>query len=361
MAIYTRLIRPLLFRFDAEKIHDTALRMAAISRPIAPLLYPCFRYTDPRLVSEVAGIRFENPFGLAAGYDKSGRAVDGLAALGFGFIEVGSVSADPSDGNPRPRLWRLPTERAIIVNYGLPNDGADAVAARLGKKQLSVPLGINIVKTNRLRNESDEAIIDDYVRSTRVLREVGDYHVLSLSCPNTENGRNFFADTAHIKRLFEQLAEYSPRPPVFLKISPLGGPKALEDILEAIAGIPYIAGFMFNLPPGKPTPLHVPPEELERMPGAVAGKPVEALINKAIADLYRLMDRSRYSIIGVGGVFSAEDAYRKIRLGASLVQLLTALVYEGPLVVKRINRGLIRLLERDGFSNIAQAVGVDSR
>ena len=149
MSFYASIVRPLAFRFDAERAHHLALAAGAWLRPLAGPLARFTAVSDVRLESTVAGLRFPTPLGLAAGFDKSGTAVDMLAALGFGFVEVGSVSIDPSLGNPRPRLFRLPQDRAIVVHYGLPNDGAPAVAARLARKRLPVPLGINIVKTNR--------------------------------------------------------------------------------------------------------------------------------------------------------------------------------------------------------------------
>ena len=362
MSLYKRVVRPVLFRFDAEKMHDRAIRTAeriGSSPRLREYLSRRYEFADTRLASEVCGLHFPNPLGLAAGYDKNGRTIECMAALGFGFVEIGSVSADPSQGNPKPRLFRAPKDRAIIVNYGLPNDGAEAIAALLARKQIPVPLGINIVKTNRLRTEPEKAILADYHRSVSLLKDSGDYLVLNLSCPNTETRSDYFADPVHSARLFERLSGLQIPCPVFLKISPLGGPHAIEGVLEAAAPFPFVSGFAFNLPPGKPVPLHIPAKRLDKMPGAVAGKPVENLINGAIRELYRRMDRKRYRIIGVGGIFSAEDAYRKIRLGCSLVQILTALVYEGPNVVRTIKRGLAVLLERDGFSSVSEAVGTE--
>jgi dihydroorotate dehydrogenase len=363
MQIYSTSLRPLLFRFDAEWMHDRAIQAGQLLGSISVtrgLMSALCSFHDPRLETEVCGIRFRNPVGLAAGFDKSGRAIRALAALGFGHLEIGSVSADPSRGNPKPRLFRLPRDRAIVVHYGLPNDGAEAVAERLSGKKLPIPLGINIVKTNRGLNappEPDEDILADYVRSVRILSGLGDYLCLNLSCPNTEMGRDFFSDQRNTARLMRALSELQIPCPVFLKVSPLGGIRAIEELLAAVEGFGFVSGFVFNLPPGKPENLVTPPHVVAAMPGAVAGKPVERLINACIREMYRRMDRSRYRIIGAGGIFSAEDAYRKILLGASLVQLLTALIYEGPGIVQRINRGLCRLLERDGFVSVTEAVG----
>jgi dihydroorotate dehydrogenase len=318
---------------------------------------------DRRLATTVAGISFPNPIGLAAGFDKSGTAIAALAGLGFGFVEIGSVSLDPSAGNRRPRLFRLPRDRAVVVAYGLPNDGADIVAARLDRTHLPVPLGVNLVKTNRgdgVPPESADAIIAEYVAAARWFAPRASYLMLNLSCPNTVDGRDFFADRAHLDACLAALAETSLRLPVFLKISPLGGIATIERVLAAADPHAFVSGFMFNLPPGKPETLTTPRTVWEKMPGAVSGPPAAALAETCIRETYRRMDRRRFAVLGAGGISSAEDAYARIRLGASLVQILTALVYEGPGVVARIAGGLARLLERDGIDSVSEAVGVDA-
>ena len=363
MGIYTRLIRHMLFRFDPEWIHDQTLKIAALSGEvdaISRILSWNYRFRDPVLRTMIGGVKFDNPLGLSAGFDKNGKAVRAMACLGFGHLEIGSVSADRSAGNPKPRLSRLLRDQAILVHYGLPNDGAEVVARRLRDLSLQVPLGINIVKTNRgmqAEPDTDGAIIADYVRSVRILKDRADYLNLNLSCPNTETGRDFFEDTGNLARLLVSLEELHIRCPVFLKISPLGGPGQLDKILLAVKSASFVSGFAFNLAPGKPVGLKTPHAQIASLPGAISGKPIEQQMNQAISELYRRMNRKRYRIIGIGGVFSAEDAYRKIRLGASLVQLMTSLIYEGPALVNQINRGLCELLRRDGFQHVGQAVG----
>ena len=363
MTLYRSIFRPLLFRCDPEWAHDAAIRVSSVAGAIPIVRRLITRITeveDDRLVTEVAGIRFPNPVGLAAGYDKSGRAIDMMAALGFGFIEIGSVSADRSEGNPKPRLWRLPEDRAICVHYGLPNDGAEAVARRLAGRRWRVPLGINIVKTNRGLHappDDEEAILADYHRSVSQLKDLGDYLCLNLSCPNTDMGRDFFSEPGKLAALLTRLGDLSLTRPVFLKVSPVGGVAAIEQLLESVEPFRWISGFIFNLPPAKPGTLRTSRSIWERMPGAVAGAPARETSNECVGELYRCMDRKRYRILAAGGVFTAEDAYEKIRLGASLVELTTALIYEGPALVASINRGLGRLLARDGFKNITEAVG----
>ncbi len=363
MSLFTRCIRPILFRQDAERTHDATIRLSEVAGALGLVrktAHRLFEFSDARLATEVAGIRFPNPVGLAAGYDKSGRAIDMMAALGFGFVEIGSVSADPSSGNPKPRLWRLPEDRAICVHYGLPNEGAEAIARRLAGKRRTVPLGINVVKTNRgidAPPDCDSVILEDYTRSVARLKGLADYLCLNLSCPNTEMGRDFFADPARLAELLTALGELDVRCPVFLKMSPRGGITAIEQTLETIEPFGFVSGFIYNLPPGKPAALRTPPNVWKSLPGAVGGQPARAIISACVRELYRRMDRRRYRIMAAGGVFSGEDAYEMIRQGASLVQLLTALIYEGPGIVRRVNQGLCRLLDRDGLSNIGQAVG----
>src|SRR5581483_7090704 len=169
------------------------------------------------------GLKFASPLGLAAGFDKSGQALPLLASLGFGHVEIGSISAEPSAGNPKPRLFRLPMDRGIVVNYGLPNDGADAIAERLAStRKLPVPLGINVVNTNRgpaAPPDSEDQIIGDYLRTVRRLRDHADYFSLNLSCPNTRDGRGFFAEPSRLRRLLDGLRELNLRQPIFLKVS----------------------------------------------------------------------------------------------------------------------------------------------
>jgi dihydroorotate dehydrogenase (fumarate)/dihydroorotate dehydrogenase len=355
--IYRELVRPLLFRVDPERAHDAAVRTAELaggSRLLVRAVASRRPDFDPRLEVTVAGLRMRSPLGLAAGFDKSARAVPLLSALGFGHVEVGSISAEPSGGNPRPRLSRLPGERAIAVAYGVPNDGAERVAARLEGVSRTVPLGINVVSTNRGEAsdvEPDDAVTGDYMASVARLQDLGDYMCLNLSCPNTRDGRGFFADRARLRALLERLGEAGVRRPLFIKVAPFAGAGDVDSFLEAVDGAAFVSGFSVNLPPGT----------RPGVKGAISGPPAAAAAERTVAELYRRMDRTRHVVIGSGGVFTAADAYRMIGLGAALVQLYTALVYEGPGVVERITEGLAELIERDGLATIGDAVGQSAR
>lgn len=362
MSLYSTSVRPLLFRLDPETAHRGAIGLGAGFGWAAGAMRAITHIDRPRLETRIAGLQFPTPIGLAAGFDKSGTAIAALAALGFGSVEIGSVSIDPSAGNPKPRLWRLPQDEAIVVHYGLPNDGASAIATRLARTHVPVPLGINIVVTNRGPGAAPlaaDGIIGEYVAASRLLAPCADYLMLNLSCPNTVDGRDFFADRAHLDACLDAFEDIELHLPVFLKISPLGGVAAIERVLAASSGRAFISGFMFNLPPVKPEGMRTPGSIWRGMPGAVSGPPAAALADICIRETYRRMDRKRHVLIGAGGVSTAEDAYAKIRSGASLVQLFTALIYRGPGVVRAITTGLAKLLERDGIANVADAVGVD--
>lgn len=363
MSLYSTFIRPLAFRFDPETAHHLAIAAGGRLGWASKVMRSLTRIDDERLAIDIAGLRFPTPIGLAAGFDKSGVAVSALAGLGFGSVEIGSISIDPSCGNAKPRLWRLPGDRGIVVHYGLPNDGAAAIARRLVQTRLPVPLGVNLVVTNRGAGASPlnaDGIIDEYVAAAKIMAPHADYLMLNLSCPNTVDGRDFFADRSHLDACLSALDEAQLTLPVFLKVSPLGGIEAIERLLSASDNKAFVSGFMFNLPPVKPEGLNTPEEIWRTLPGAVSGPPAAALADACIRETFRRMDRKRHVLIGAGGVSTAKDAYAKIRLGASLVQILTALIYEGPGVVRTITRDLAALLARDGVKHLSEAVGVDA-
>lgn len=358
------LAKPLLFRLDPETAHN--LTMTGLRQAHALGLLKLFMPRVPALPKRVMGLDFPNPVGLAAGLDKNGEAIDALGDFGFGFIEVGAVTPRPQPGNPKPRLFRLPQDRAIVVNYGLPNDGAHLVAQRFAQLQsrLRAPLGANIVNTNRgagVKAESNDEIIADYVASVARLQPHATYLVLNLSCPNTCDGRAFVSDSSRVRQLLAAVGAIPPSKPLFLKVAPFPDPHSLDAFLQAVQDFDFVSGFSINLPPGKPPGITASPQLLASMPGAVSGHPCEAAANRAIAEIYRRIDPRRYSIIGSGGVFSAQDAWRKITLGASLVQCLTCLVYEGPTVISNIARGLAHIARRQGLRSIQDAVGIAAR
>jgi dihydroorotate dehydrogenase (fumarate)/dihydroorotate dehydrogenase len=367
MSLYTAAMRPLLFALDAETAHQAtveACRWLGAVPPVRWVVRRCLQVDAPELLTEVAGLRFANPLGLAAGWDKSGRAAGFLGHLGLGFAEIGSVSARPSQGNPRPRLFRLPRDRAIVVNYGLPNDGVEVVARRLARVRSPAPIGVNLVKTNDGPAAPPclaDAVFEDYAVSLARIQPYCQYVSLNLSCPNAADGTDFFARPGRLRELLERLRDVGPTRPVVLKIAPERSPEVLGRLIEEALPFEFVRGWQFNLPMGKPAGLVTPGEVWRDWPGAVSGRPAAAVADECLRALYGLLPPGRFFVIGSGGVFTAEDAYRKLALGASLVQIYTALVYEGPGVVPRILQGLRQLLARDGFRHVAEVVGTAAR
>src|SRR5215211_2212027 len=238
MPLYEDAVRPLLFRLDPERAHELTLRASelsgrsTISRRVARR---ALSVRDPRLRTSLAGIALENPLGLAAGFDKNGRALGMLGAMGFGHVEIGSVSALPSDGNPRPRRFRIPQDGGIVVSYGVPNEGAAAVRRRLDAYRPPVAVGVNLVKTNDpSRPAVAPDVYEDYAASFALLQDRADYVALNLSCPNSAADRDFFDDLPRIDALLARLAMCDPRVPVFLKLKPTRDAGVLREIVAIV-------------------------------------------------------------------------------------------------------------------------------
>ena len=358
MSVYESAVRPLLFRLDAERAHNLTLAASALggrSSLIRRAAGKVFTVSDPRLQTSLAGLPLTNPLGLAAGFDKNARAVRMLGALGFGHIEIGSVSADASDGNPKPRLFRVPQDEAIVVAYGVPNEGAHAVRERLAGPR-RVPVGVNLVKTNDpARPAAGPEVYEDYAASFVALQDRADYIAINLSCPNSAADRDFFDELPRIDALLQRLAREDPRVPLILKLKPTRDAGILREIVAIADGHPFVSGFAINLPSGKPDFLKVTVarDSLEKLPGAVGGPPVEDFVN-AILGTLKGITGDRYALMAAGGVTTAEAAYTKLKLGATAVQLYTGLVYHGPALNKQILTGLLELMERDGYSGVAQ-------
>lgn len=370
MTFYRSAVRPLLFALDAEASHRATIavcRFAGSLAPVGAALALKFGRKDKCLKTTVAGLVFPSPVGLAAGFDKNAEALHTMSRLGFGFVEVGSVSLHPSRGNPeRPRLWRLPADEGLRVHYGCPSDGAAAVAARLSSRRINVPLGVNLVETNTGVMASPAQAAEELAEAIGKFVGLADYFVLNLSCPNMpRGGGGLFDDPAHLRMLLHCVGQRKSLPPVFLKITPPGDaedPRVIDPILEAVAPFAFVKGFILNIPNRDPQgTLRTPANQLGQTRGGITGPSLRPVTNRAIRAWFKRMDRARHVLIGCGGITSAEDAYATIRCGASLVELYTALVYRGPGLVKSINRGLIQLLQRDGLSGIAQAVGADAK
>jgi dihydroorotate dehydrogenase len=359
-------LRPLLFRLDAERAHGVATVAARLAQVFVPSrVASSFMYEHDALRQTIWGIDLLNPVGLAAGFDKNAKLIPFWALLGFGFVEVGSVSARPSRGNPRPRAFRLTDDAALVNRMGLNNEGAAAVAERIRRSPVpgSLPLGINLAKTHDPSITGDAAV-EDFRESFRQLAPLARYVALNVSCPNTAEGKTFEEPRALddlLAAVFAERAALGSDVPVLVKLSPPPSERVVFDsLIEELLAVALrhgVHGFIAGNTAPDRDGLSTPPERVEQIGrGGLSGRPIARRATRLVEYLYRKTGGAT-PIIGVGGVASADDAYDKIRAGASLVQLYTGLVYEGPGLVKSIKLGLVRLLERDGFETVRNAVG----
>jgi len=348
MTAFLDLAARLLRLLPAETAHRLTIRSLAIA-PVGWVGRG--QREDHILATRVFGLDFPNPIGVAAGFDKNAEAFAHMPEIGCGFAEIGSVTPRPQTGNPRPRLFRLTADQAIVNRLGFNNDGLEAVAARLRRTKRRGILGANLGKN---KDSADAAA--DYVAGVKALAPLADYLVVNVSSPNTPGlralqGREPLAELLAAVRD----ARGGIRPPLLLKIAPDLTEADKSDIAEvALAGGVdglIVSNTTIARPPGLASPL-------ARETGGLSGRPLFAPSTAVLADMYRLTG-GRLPLIGVGGIAGAADAYAKIRAGASLLQLYTGLVYHGPGLVERIKRGLAERLRADGFARLADAVGAD--
>lgn len=344
MGLYESLARPLAFRIDPETVHDLAMKGLKAGLFRAP------EFSDPILHSEQFGVQFPNPVGLAAGFDKNGVALDRWRALGFGFVEAGTVTYHPQPGNPKPRMFRVPEAQGIINRMGFNNAGAGALAERVAAAQPGIPLGINLGKS-KITELADAP--KDYAESFRLLHAQGDYFVVNVSSPNTP-GLRALQDANALREILAAMREVDATRPLFVKVAPDLTLEALDELV-AVAVETNLTGLIA-------TNTTISRDMLPRDPGetgGLSGRPVQEMADQALAHLYRSCPKEMI-LIGVGGIMNGDDAYRKIQLGAHLVQLYTGWIYGGPTLVPQINRRLADLLQRDGFPSLDAARGTKS-
>jgi len=361
--IMYKLLRPFLFKVDAETSHNTMHDMGNFVSKIGfqTILRPFFDFEHPALQTQFLGINFRNPVGPAAGFDKHGKLLELLPALGIGHLQVGDVSNLPHRGNPRPRLFRLPEDRAIINRMGQDNHGAEYIASLLKSKKFDVPVFVSLVKTPDPQILGSAAV-EDFVNCFIKLYPLADVSVINISCPNTAEGKTF-EDPAALKTLLDKIIEAKSllniEKPIVVKISPDISFSQLDEILQICENY-NISGYILTNTSTKREGLKTNSALMQNIgKGGLSGAPIKQKSTEFVRYVYKKIRRP--CIIGLGGVDSAEAAYEKIRAGASLVQIFTGFVYEGPGLVKKIKKGLVKLLERDGFKNISEAVGADHR
>ncbi len=342
--MYKRLIRPLLFKLSPEKAHNFTfglIRFLFALPFVRTIFYTLYTTNHPKLEREVFGIKFKNPVGLAAGFDKDGKLFNQLGFMGFGFIEVGTVTPEPQEGNPKPRLFRLPQDNGLINRMGFNNQGVEKLRRRLRSRYASVVIGGNIGKNKVTPNEN---ATDDYLKCLESLYDVVDYFAVNVSSPNTPNLRELQEKeplTKLLTSLKEAAAKHTRYKPILLKIAPDLSNEQLDDIIDIVLASKIDGVIASNTTIGRKD-LKTDKETLEAIgAGGLSGKPVKLRSTEVIRYLHQ-RSGGAFPIIGVGGIHTAEDAMEKLEAGASLVQVYTGYVYEGPGLVKAINKKIIQ-------------------
>jgi len=364
--LYKKLAKPVLFRMDPEAAHHLTIRGLSIAgkvpgaKGIIHGLYGMPKRAE--LHMKLWGIGFANPVGLAAGLDKNAEAVEGFSQMGFGFMEVGTVTPRPQEGNEKPRLFRLPEYQALINRMGFNNVGAEKMARTMSAlKNRPIPVAVNIGKNKVTPNEDAE---EDYRICIRTLYKEADFFVVNISSPNTPDLRSLQHGSdllnllhAVTDEMHRQQARYGDSgKPVLVKIAPDLTDEEVENTIHTIRESGVAGIIVSNTTISREGIVHAHKNQA----GGLSGKPLAECSTEMVAKVYRLTG-SKMPIIGSGGIFTPEDAYAKFRAGASLVEVYTALIYEGPKLIRRLNEGLIALLKRDGYTHLSQAIGADHR
>lgn len=361
--LYRNFAKPFFFKMDPEAAHHLVIgglqKSAALPGGKASLRMMYGVPESPELAVDLFGLHFHTPVGLAAGLDKNAQAIGGFSSIGFGFMEVGTVTPKGQPGNEQPRLFRLPSDEALINRMGFNNEGADAMANRLKKAgRRSIPVAVNIGKNKTTPNEDAH---EDYRKCIRTLYPYGDFFVVNISSPNTpdlrslQHGSELSRLLAEVKEEMEiQRGKSGAKKSILVKIAPDVSASELEYMVNSIAEAGVDGIIATNTTISRNGLSHERASET----GGLSGKPLRDRSTEIISAIYR-QTGGQLPIIGSGGIFTPQDAYDKIKAGASLVEIYTALIYEGPEVNRRLHAGLRNLLRRDGFRHISEAVGAD--
>ena len=346
--MYKSLLKPLLFLKNPESAHHFTFGLTKFSfnlPVVGSILKGIYSFENPKLEREVFGLKFKNPVGLAAGFDKDAKLIDEMAMLGFGFIEIGTLTPKPQEGNPLPRLFRLPQDEALINRMGFNNGGVSAAVERLKKRKSSVIVGGNIGKNKVTPNEN---AVDDYLFCLEALHPYVDYFVVNVSSPNTPNLRDL-QEKEPLKQLLSAVKAANDQKdhpkPILLKIAPDLTDGQLDDIIEIVQET-KIDGVIATNTTVDRSKLTTPSSEVEAIgAGGVSGK----VLSKRSTEVIRYLHEKSgggFPIVGVGGIFTTEDAMEKLEAGASLVQVYSGMIYEGPALIKRIKKGLLAYFSR---------------
>ena len=349
-----------MFKFEPEFIHDRMMHTGKLLGKFdwtRNLTKKAFYYSHSSLKQVIKEIQFDNPIGLSAGFDKDANLISILDDVGFGFTEVGTATHKPYEGNPKPRLYRLKKSKGLVVYYGLKNIGIEKVIEKLKKRDINFPVILSIGKTNSKETNTNNAGIEDYKQCLAYATgypETADIYDINISCPNTFGGEPF-TTPKRLDALLKEITKVKTNKPIFIKMPINLDWKEFKGLADVALKYKIDGLIIGNLNKD-----HKDINVLDKIPkgikGGISGRPTYRLSNYLISKTYQQYG-SKFTIVGVGGIFSAEDAYEKIKRGASLVQLITGMIYQGPQLIGQINHDLVELLKRDGYSNVSEAVG----
>lgn len=362
--IYRRMVKPVLFSFDPELVHDTMVRVGVVlgkNEYTQKLTEKLFFVGDKRLKQKISDIGFPNPVGLSAGFDYNANLTDILPKVGFGFESIGTITNIPYEGNPAPRLGRLPKSRSLLVNKGFKSDGVDKIIGRLSDKKFAFPVGISIGRSNSPTLTTLDASIEDIVTSFKKIQKAKLGHAyweLNISCPNLIHGAKSitFYPSSNLEKLLLKIDKLKLTKPLFVKMPISESNSDFEKMLKVIVRHKVAGVIIGNLQKDRKNFALDKFEVKNAGMGNFSGKPCYARSNELISLTYKKYG-TKLVIIGVGGVFTAHDAYEKIRRGASLVMLITGMIFEGPQVIGKINKDLAGLIAADGYDNVSSSVG----
>lgn len=358
---YRNWLKKMFFAVDPEIVHNRMTHFGEILGKFSPAKAAVsfiFEHTDTMLSQKIAGIQFRNPVGLAAGFDYEAKLTQILPAVGFGFQTVGTITNKSYEGNPRPMLGRLPGSRSLMVNKGFKNKGAKAITEKLSGLSFKIPVGISIGRTNSLALKTQKQSIEDILKAFITFeksRVNHSYYELNISCPNLFGSITFYPP-ANLKELLSEIDKLHLKRPVFIKMPIEKSDREVQAMLDVIIRHSPKGVIFGNLQKNRSDAALIPSEAAQFKTGYFSGKPTFKRSNELIKLSYKHYGK-KLVIIGCGGVFSGEDAYAKITLGASLVQLITGMIFQGPQLISQINYELTDLLKKDGFRHISEAVG----
>ncbi len=362
--IYINIIKRIFFAIDPETVHEFMLKQSdklgglSVFKKFAQFFMV---NTDKSLLQKIASINFATPVGMAAGFDYEAKTTQVLGSLGFGMMTVGTITNMPYEGNPKPRLGRLPKSKSLLVNKGFKNDGVVKIAERLSGMEFDIPIGVSVGRSNSMALTNQKDSIADIVKTFKVLEKSklnNSFYELNISCPNLIHGRVEFYSPKNLHSLLVAIDSLKLKKPVFIKMPIEKGNSQVLAMLKVIAKH-KVAGVIFgNLQKDRNNKTLLKEEVIKFKVGYYSGKATFDRSNELIKLAYKNFGK-RLVIIGCGGVFNAKDAYTKIKLGASLVQLITGLIYEGPQLIAQINLDLPELLAKDGYKHVSEAIGVD--